>query len=152
MLDPFKLTPRLMLGRFGLIHFRKKVHPSDHLDAITCHMYWFLPFFMVFGCKINGDVDRQQGKYRAICLWKIEWQSSAFYQLMWVGFLLFPQEGQLVAKSQQSNILDDAIVDQYSLPFLLNLEMSPRLIRGWGGPDPNIEMGPRPLCFVLSQR
>ena len=26
---------------------------------------------------MNGDFNRQQGEYRAICLWKIEWQSFA---------------------------------------------------------------------------
>ena len=37
------------------------------------------PIYMNMEAKINGDVDdddnRRQGEYRAICLWKMEWQS-----------------------------------------------------------------------------
>ena len=54
---------------------------------------------------------------------------------------------------RHSNILEDAMVDQYSLSLpAVEIGNEPK-IETEGGPDPNIEMGPtRPLSFVLSQR
>ena len=42
------------------------------------------PIYMNMEAKINGDVDddnRRQGEYRAICLWKMEWQSFAIMEM-----------------------------------------------------------------------